>query len=218
MRKNFQLVIIVAMTLVFGFLNQEANFSQKLVELIKQKLNEQKYQQIENSFKSKKQIAIDSCDLSQERLADVTVDIGFGDRLYYATTNANKQVVEVFARELILQDEESEPILANGRYCNDEANVFGTESKAFDQGHIIADSLGGVSNAYNITPEASGLNRSGMQRQMEQEIHDAIVDQKQVTNFHGQIIYPNTKTMIPSQYLFTFEINQQLESYQFNNE
>ena len=56
-----------------------------------------------------------------------------------------------------------EPVNASGRYCNDEAKVPGVEEPDLDEGHVIADSLGGVSNAYNITPQNSTLNRHGDQ-------------------------------------------------------
>ena len=51
--------------------------------------------------------------------------------------------------------------------------VSGVENKDLDEGHIIADSLGGVSNAYNITPQNSTLNRHADQAYMEKMIRDA---------------------------------------------
>ena len=92
-------------------------------------------------------------ELSGYRAANVVVDIGFGDREYWAYTNEFGQLVRVVAAEIILQDDATEPVNSNGRYYDDEANVSGTENSNLDQGHVIADSLGGVSNAYNITPQ-----------------------------------------------------------------
>ena len=66
-----------------------------------------------------------------------------------------------------------------------EADVPGTERSYLDQGHVIADSLGGVSNAYNITPQDSTLNRHGDQAYMEKVIRDA----GGVTNFVAKISY-----------------------------
>jgi DNA/RNA endonuclease G (NUC1) len=65
---------------------------------------------------------------------------------------------------------------------------------------VIADSLGGVSNAYNITPQNSALNRHGDQAYMEKWIRDA----GGCTNFEAIITYPNTQTQIPSKYKFTY--------------
>lgn len=100
-------------------------------------------------------------------------DIGFGDREYWAYTNEFVQLVRVVAAEIILQDDATEPVNSNGRYYDDEANVSGTENSNLDQGHVIADSLGGVSNAYNITPQDSVLNRHGDQAYMERNIVQA---------------------------------------------
>ena len=109
-------------------------------------------------------------DLSGYRAANVVVDIGFGDREYWAYTNEYGQLVRVVAAEIILQDDATEPVNSNGRYYDDEANVPGTENSNLDQGHVIADSLGGVANAYNITPQDSVLNRHGDQAYMERNI------------------------------------------------
>ena len=76
------------------------------------------------------------------------------------------------------------------------------ESAVLDEGHIIADSLGGVSNAYNITPQESTLNRHGDQAYME----DAIRKAGGATNFEAIITYSNTKTQIPSSYQYTYTI------------
>ncbi len=98
---------------------------------------------------------VDGGDLSGEREPNVAVNIGFGNREYWAFTNSYGQLVYIYASEIILQDDETEPVLNSGRYYPDEANVPGTERPDLDQGHVIADSLGGVSNAYNITPQDS---------------------------------------------------------------
>lgn len=106
-------------------------------------------------------------DLSGNREPLSVVDVGYGDRVYWAYTNENAQLFYVTAEEIILQDESSEPVNSDGRYYNNEANVPGTESPTLDQGHVIADSLGGVANAYNITPQESTLNRYGSVQYME---------------------------------------------------
>ena len=142
-------------------------------------------------------------DLSGYRAANVVVDIGFGDREYWAYTNEFGQLVRVVAAEIILQDDATEPVNSDGRYYDDEANVSGTEHTNLDQGHVIADSLGGVANAYNITPQDSVLNRHGDQAYMERTIQQA----GGATNFEALITYPNTTTQVPSYYKYTYTIN-----------
>ena len=142
-------------------------------------------------------------ELSGYRAANVVVDIGFGDREYWAYTNEYGQLVRVVAAEIILQDNATEPVNSEGRYYDDEANVPGTENSNLDQGHVIADSLGGVANAYNITPQDSVLNRHGDQAYMERNI----VQAGGATNFEAIITYPDTTTQVPSYYKYTYTIN-----------
>ena len=145
-------------------------------------------------------IQVDGGDLSGSRQANVAVDIGFGDRTYWAFTNEHGQLVYVTADKITLQDEASEPVNSDGRYYPDEAKVPGTEREDLDEGHVIADSLGGVSNAYNITPQNSTLNRHGDQAYMEKVIRDA----GGCENFVATISYPDTTTQIPSHYHFEY--------------
>ena len=142
-------------------------------------------------------------ELSGYRAANVVVDIGFGDREYWAYTNEYGQLVRVVAAEIILQDNATEPVNSEGRYYVDEAKVPGTENANLDEGHVIADSLGGVANAYNITPQDSVLNRHGDQAYMERNI----VQAGGATNFEAIITYPDTTTQIPSSYKYTYTIN-----------
>jgi hypothetical protein len=145
-------------------------------------------------------IEVDGGDLSGNREPNVVVDIGFGDREYWAFTNKHGQLVRIIADEIIIQDDRNEPVLSSGRYYSDEAKVPGVESDVLDEGHIIADSLGGVSNAYNITPQESTLNRHGDQAYMEDVIRKA----GGVNNFEAIITYPDTETQIPSSYQYTY--------------
>lgn len=153
-------------------------------------------------FSGYKLIEVDGGDLSGHREPKVVVDIGYGDRKYWAFTNEYGQLVRVIAEEIILQDDSKEPVLSSGRYYPDEAKVPGVESDVLDEGHIIADSLGGVSNAYNITPQDSTLNRHGDQAYMEDVIRRAAG----ATNFEAIITYPNTETQIPSSYQYTYTV------------
>lgn len=153
-------------------------------------------------FSGYKLIEVDGGDLSGYREPSVVVDIGYGEREYWAFTNEYGQLVRVIADEIIIQDDRNEPVLSSGRYYSDEAKVPGVESDVLDEGHIIADSLGGVSNAYNITPQDSTLNRHGDQAYIEDVIRSA----GGATNFEAIITYPNTETQIPSSYQYTYTL------------
>lgn len=167
----------------------------------------------EVSFDGYTQIEVDGGDQSGDRLPNVVVDIGFGDRAYYAFTNEHGQLVKVVAKEIVLQEEDTERVLSTGRYYSDEAKVPGTESPTLDEGHVIADSLGGVSNAYNITPQDSVLNRHGDQAYMEKNIRDA----GGCTDFTAIISYPNTTTQIPSRYSYTYTLKGKVIHDAFDN-
>lgn len=167
----------------------------------------------DDMFEGYRLIEVDGGDLSGHREPNVVVDIGFGDREYYAFTNEYGQLVKVIAKEIILQDDSTEPVTSSGRYYKDEAKVPGVESKNLDEGHVIADSLGGVSNAYNITPQNSTLNRHGDQAYMEKVIRDA----GGCTDFVAIITYPNTTTQIPSHYSYTYTINGNVIKDEFDN-
>ncbi len=167
----------------------------------------------EDIFSGYKLIVVDGGNLSGHREPNVVVDIGFGDREYYAFTNEYGQLVKVIAKEIILQDDSTEPVNSSGRYYQDEAKVPGVESRTLDEGHVIADSLGGVSNAYNITPQNSILNRHGDQAYMEKVIRDA----GGCTEFVAIITYPDTTTQIPSHYSYTYTINGNVINDEFDN-
>lgn len=164
-------------------------------------------------FEGYRLIEVDGGDLSGHREPNVVVDIGFGDREYWAFTNEYGQLVKVIAKRIILQDDSKEPVTSDGRYYPDEAKVPGTERPDLDEGHVIADSLGGVSNAYNITPQNSVLNRHGDQAYMEKVIRDA----GGCTDFEAIITYPNTETQIPSRYKYTYTINGNVIVDEFDN-
>ena len=167
----------------------------------------------DDMFDGYKIIEVDGGNLSGHREPNVAVDIGFGDREYWAFTNEYGQLVKVVAKEIVLQDDSKEPVNSNGRYYPDEAKVPGVESKNLDEGHVIADSLGGVSNAYNITPQNSTLNRHGDQAYMEKNIRDA----GGCTDFVAIITYPNTTTQIPSHYSYTYTLKGKVIKDEFDN-
>ena len=155
---------------------------------------------------------VDACDLSGNRFPHAQVDVGYGDREYWGYTNAYGQLVGVYADEIILQTKDEEN--SQGRYCHDEAKVPGVESPVLDEGHVIGDALGGVSNAYNITPQDSNLNRHGGYYQFEREIQGA----GGARNFSATIEYPNNSTQIPSKYIIKYTLpNGVTRNYDFIN-
>src|SRR3954470_1176578 len=164
-------------------------------------------------FSGYKLIEVDGGDTSGYREPNVVVDVGFGDREYWAFTNEYGQLIRVEAKNITLQNPNTDHVLSSGRYYSDEANVPGTESPTLDKGHVIADSLGGVSNAYNITPQDSILNRHGDQAYMEKVIRDA----GGCTDFVAVIQYPNTQTQTPNHYKFTYKIQGRSITDEFDN-
>ncbi|MDQ0975882.1 hypothetical protein QFZ31_005760 [Neobacillus niacini] len=158
-------------------------------------------------------IVVDGGDMSGSRKPNVRVDVGYGDREYWAFTNEYGQLIRVEAKNITLQNQNTEHVLSSGRYYSDEAKVPGTESQELDEGHVIADSLGGVSNAYNITPQDSILNRHGDQAYMEKVIRDA----GGCTDFVAVIQYPNNQTQIPNHYKFTYKIQGRTIKDEFDN-
>ena len=107
----------------------------------------------------------------------------------------------------------AQAVTSDGRYYNDEANAPGTELVDYDQGHIFADSLGGVANAYNITPQDSTLNRYGDQAYMEKNIRDA----GGCTDFKALITYPDTTSQIPIHYHYTYTLMGNVIVEDFDN-
>ncbi|MGL4624515.1 MAG: DNA/RNA non-specific endonuclease [Culicoidibacterales bacterium] len=171
---------------------------------------------VPSEYSNNKTIEVESCNLSGERKANVKVDIGYGDREYYAYTNEYGQLAYVQANEITLQTDDE---LAAGkkRYCNDEAKVPGTEAKNLDEGHVIADSLGGVGNAYNITPQESQLNRYGEQAEMERMMRDTLKNGGTVTDFVAVIEYADTATQIPESYAIGLMLDGEPITFDFFN-
>ncbi len=158
-------------------------------------------------------IEVEGGDRNGDREPNVAVDIGFGDREYWGLTNEYGQLIYVLAEEVNLQNEDIEEVNGDGRYYSDEADVPGTELDTLDQGHVIADSLGGVANAYNITPQDSVLNRHGEQAYMESAIRDA----GGCDNLEVTISYSGTDTQIPSGYRYEYELMDHLMIDEFEN-
>lgn len=140
------------------------------------------------------------------RTPRAVVSIGAVDdgvqREYYAVTNDTGQLVEVAARDIIVQDDGTETATKDGRYCDRLPYVPGA-GNGFDRGHVIADSLGGESNLYNLTPQQSALNRHGDQAFIEDQIRKAGGAQ----NFHAVITYPDAHADVPTQYSIAYAID-----------
>lgn len=218
MRKRFITSLLLAFTLSLNLVGCSSNYikNSNSSESDKVTITEDKAEDINNStdmFEGYKLIEVDGGDLSGNREPNVVVDVGFGDREYWAFTNEYGQLVRVIAKEIILQDDSKEPVTSDGRYYRDEAKVPGVESKDLDEGHVIADSLGGVSNAYNITPQNSTLNRYGDQAYMEKVIREA----GGCTDFEAIITYPNNETQIPSHYSYTYTLKGNVVKDEFDN-
>lgn len=192
---------------------EEAAAKKKAEEEAAAKKAAEEAKKAQSKFAGYTPIEVDGGNTSGHRQAKVVVDIGFGDREYWAFTNEHGQLVRVIADRIIPQDDNTEPVNSSGRYYSDEAKVPGVESSSLDEGHVIADSLGGVSNAYNITPQNSTLNRHGDQAYMERVIRDA----GGATNFEAIITYPNTTTQTPSHYKYTYTINGNTVVDSFDN-
>lgn len=178
--------------------------SQKLSEWTETTINEL-------GLQNHKEIFVDGGDTSGHREPNVRVNIGFGDRDYWAFTNEHGQLTHVIAEYIVLQDDNSEPVNSNGRYYSSMANVPGVEDGEYDRGHVIADSLGGVANAYNITPQQFYLNRHGDQAYMESVIRTA----GGASHFVAIIEYPNNVTQTPSNYTFSYIVkgNEIVDSF-----
>lgn len=164
-------------------------------------------------------IKVEACDLSGYRRANVKVDIGYDSkqitRNYYGYTNNYRQLIYVQADNLILQTPSEEH--HGHRLCDGQANVKGTELRNYDKGHVIADALGGVSNAYNITAQNSYLNRKGLQSELEHYLIDKLQNHHQVTNVEVIISYPNSTTLIPDNYVFSWELDGVRQKVSFEN-
>ncbi|MFR9545933.1 MAG: hypothetical protein SNJ29_10195, partial [Rikenellaceae bacterium] len=76
------------------------------------------------------------------------------------------------------------------------------------------DSLGGVANAYNITPQNSHLNRHGPQARMEKRIRKS----NGCTNFTATITYPTPTTQIPRSYHYEYTLSGELIKIEFKND
>lgn len=142
---------------------------------------------------------------TRERAANVVASIGATDdgvpREYYAVTNSTGQLVEVIAREIIVQNDDTEPVTEKGRYCNRLPFVPGA-GNGFDRGHVIADSLGGESNVYNLVPQNATLNRHGDQAFIEDQIRKA----GGAADFHAVLTYPDVHSDIPSRYSIAYSL------------
>lgn len=190
----------------------------------------------------------DQQDLNGYREKKVKVDVGFDStrdtlptgesyngtditRDYWGYTNSHEQLVFVNADKIILQNDKLEAPWeeGSGRYSSSVSSVKGCDDTydngivfgSYDKGHVIADSLGGMSIAYNVTPQDSYINGSttypgihGMQAQFEDEIRNY----GGAEYFTARIEYANKKTNIPSKYHVSYIIGNEYKEYTFSNQ
>lgn len=168
------------------------------------------------------------CDMTTTRAENVVVDIGFDskytNRDYYGYTNKYGQLTLVEASQVIAQNENYEDVVAGRsglgaelRYCKTEAQVTGSKPAEYDRGHVLADSMGGVANAYNITPQIEEINVNGAQHQMEQMFRVAFANKQTVTDFQMKMSYKNKNTNIPYKYAVKFKIDGKQYSFSAYN-
>ncbi len=67
-------------------------------------------------FEGYMKIEVDGGDQSGTREANVVVDIGFGDREYWAFTNEYGQLVRVIAKKIVIQNDATEDVTRDGCY------------------------------------------------------------------------------------------------------
>lgn len=158
-----------------------------------------------------KTLKVKGGDTSGKRQPNVKVDIGYGSRVYWSYTNKYGQVTEVTAKNIVNQNPETETLNSQGRYYANEAKVKGTELKDMDEGHIIADDLGGVANAYNITPQHYTVNRGEMKK------IETLIKKQGAKNLKVTIKYPDNKTFTPSSYTYTFTSKGKAHKYVLKN-
>ncbi len=145
-------------------------------------------------------------------------------RDYWGYTNSNEQLVFVQADEIILQDDILEEPWEEGihRYSSSVSSVDGTGESytsgdvagKYDRGHVIADSLGGMSIAYNVTPEDSVINQTGTQADFEGDIRS----HGGAKYFKADIKYPNKKTNVPVKYYISYIVDDEYKEYTFSNQ
>lgn len=173
--------------------------------------------------------SVGTCNMSGSRktktVVDVGVDTSYANRDYYSYTNKYGQITKVEAAQIIYQNDDMESVVhahdGSGtdelRYCKDEAEPKGV-NQYYDAGHVIADSLGGAANAYNITPQIEKLNVSGTQAKIESQIRSYLgASLKVVTDYEMKMYYKNNSTYTPYKYTVKFKVNGVQKTYTYNN-
>lgn len=158
---------------------------------------------LNNSF-----LQVSTCNYNVTRAPNVKVNIGVGDRKYYAYTNQYSQLVFITADQIEIQNESSEAVGSNGQYCDGPAAIEGTSGTTPKT--IIADSLGAASNSYNVIPAGSAY--SGLE-----SLENEILANGGATEFKAYFSYPDSSSTTPSLIDVSFKIDSNLIEYQFNN-
>ncbi len=153
-----------------------------------------------NTFKS-----VSTCSNGGGRQSNVKVDIGAGDRSYYAYTNEFAQITYIEADEIAVQDITKESVTNNGDYCDGIASVFGSDTSGMTAYRIIGDNIGGASNAYNVI----ATNKTGSLEQITNEI----LSYGSATDFKAILSYASTNSYAPSSISISYKLGKETKSY-----
>lgn len=161
------------------------------------------------------EITIDPCDTNKKLSANAKVDIGYGNREYYAYTNENAQIMYITAKAIYPQNADIEAVENNGTYCAD-FELAASEGD-IKQTYLINPKYGGVSNSYNLTNQASSLDEMGDLYEVQRKIDYYIYHEQLIEDLEIQLIYLDTNTQVPSSYEISYSVEDKTYSYSINN-
>ncbi len=187
------------------------------------KTDTKKYNKLNNKnkipkkLKNNNELEFPQNNLDVYREPNSKVNVGFDangaiEREYWSYTNEYQQTEFLHADQIKPQDNELEKdfIDSEGRYfvVTDDGEITSDQSRpgvisGYDAGHIVADSLGGNSTTYNITPQISWLNQNGIVRQYETDI----LRNGGAYDFNSRMYYYDDDSLIPNRYYVTYFID-----------
>lgn len=163
---------------------------------------------IDEQLFSNSYLQVSTCSYNVGRNPNVKVNIGSNGREYYAYTNEYSQLAFISADQITVQDESTETVNESGQYCDSPAAVSGDSGTTPKT--VIADSLGGASNSYNVIP--AGNVYSGLE-----SIENEILAAGGATEFRAYFTYPSTDSNTPDTVSISYKLGSQLMEYNFNN-
>lgn len=158
-------------------------------------------------------IESDSEDLSEKKLPNVVVDIGFGERKYYAFTNEYGQVEKILADEVITKSSENNLYLEGEKYYREEETKVQLNNTNYVYSYLMPMSLGGQRNIYNISIQNDELSQYGPPAYIRKTINSA----NGCSDFSIHMVYSDTLTDIPEGYIITYTINGKVKCSEFYN-